>query len=657
MKRRKRRFPILIISLIFISISSITLYSCAGRKVYKGPETAIQKIPALMRIDTETLPDGVRISIEATDEVIQYTAFKLEDPLRLIIDIPGIDTGVFQEPIELNKGPVNVIKPLHFVESNITRIEIGLNQIVPYEILRSDSNTIFIDIKSSSSIGEEVLLEEPTEITPSRAVEVEEEVVEEVESHVEAPSEVKEEIEVEEGEEKSKEKEEMFTGIVEVSAAKSKEKELKKKYTGKLISLDFQNANIINILRFITEISGYNIITSDSVKGKVTLRLKNVPWDQALDIILKNGKLGMQIEGNIIRILPRSELLKEQQDKAQTKQAEIEAKKAKERAEPLITEIVRISYADISEMQSNLESLKSERGSITIDVRTNTLILKDIKLNMEEMKTLIDTLDKRTPQVTIEARIVEINRNYTRELGIQWGGKYNTASGQDYTNIRGALTSPSQGSGGVQNLTPGVTPQGNYIVDLPAAISRSTGGGLGMSFGNIGNTKILDIQLSAMESSGKGRILSNPKITTLNNKEAVIESGRRIPYQSVSASGTRTQFVNASISLTVTPHITPDNYIALIIEVTKDEADFANQSAGMPTIMQKKATTEVLVMDGDTTVIGGLYTSRTSSEKSGVPWFNNIPVLGWLFKREKIGKDEDAELLVFITPMIVKSEK
>ncbi|MBI5184002.1 MAG: hypothetical protein HY999_06520 [Nitrospinae bacterium] len=271
------------------------------------------------------------------------------------------------------------------------------------------------------------------------------------------------------------------------------------------------------------------------------------------------------------------------------------------------------------------------------------------------MKNLIKTLDKRTPQVTIEARVVEINKNYTRELGVQWGGRYNSTDYyRNYTNVRGALIPPAATAGGIQPIQVG---NGNYVVDLPSAIARGAGGGLGLTLGNLGNTNVLDIQLSAMESSGKGRILSNPKITTLNNKEAVIESGRRIPYQSVSASGTQTQFVNASISLTVTPHITPDNYVSLNIEVTKDEADFANQSGGMPTIMQKKATTEVLVKDSDTTVIGGLYTSKTSKEMSGVPWFNKIPILGWFFKREKVGMDEDSELLVFITPMIVKGEE
>ncbi|MFV1951599.1 MAG: type IV pilus secretin PilQ [Nitrospinota bacterium] len=675
MKKQKRRLQILIIPLIFISVASMALYGCAVRKVSKIPETEMQKIPSIMRIDSETLPDGVGISIEATDEfddVIQYTAFKMDNPLRLILDIPGIETGTFQDPIELNKGAVNVIKPIQF-ESNIARIEIGLNQIVPYEILRPQSNIIFIDIKNPSSMIEEAALEKPSDVLTSNVIE-EEEVVEteeaeprveagvlsepeEVEAPAEVLSEAKEEIEIKaEAEAKSGKRDYLVPAIVEVTAAKSKAGKEKKKYTGKRISLDFQNASITNILRLITEVSGYNIITSGSVKGKVTLRLKNVPWDQALDIILKNGKLGMEKEGNIIRILPLNELLKEQQDKAQSKQAEIEAKKVKEMADPLLTEIIRISYADISEMKDNLESLKSERGSVTVDVRTNTLILKDIRPKLEEMKTLINTLDKRTPQVMIEARIVEINRNYTRELGIQWGGAYTTdSSSQSFpanTSVKGALTAPSQVYGGIQEIT-----TGNYAVDLPAAIARTAGGGIGITLGNIANTKILDIQLSAMESSGKGRILSNPKITTLNNKEAVIESGRRIPYQSVSASGTRTQFVDASISLTVTPHITPDSYVAMSVEVTKDEADFANQSAGMPTIMQKKATTELLVKDGDTTVIGGLYTSKTSGEMSGIPWLNNIPVLGWLFKREKIGKDEDSELLVFITATIVTSEE
>ncbi|MBI5183209.1 MAG: secretin and TonB N-terminal domain-containing protein, partial [Nitrospinae bacterium] len=513
MKREKKKPSILTISLslIFISVLSITLYNCVGSKVYKKVDevSTVQNMPSLTRIDSETLPDSIRISIEASDkldDMIQYTAFKMEAPLRLVLDIPGIDGSRFQEPIDVAKGAVNVIKPLYFVDSNITRIEIGLNQIVPYKILRPEGNILFIDIKNPPSLTEEAIVEgsarpspPPSSITKVEEKEVVEEEIErrvrvEEEEEGEPPVEaVSEEIEEQGVEEGLEEKEEGIPTVVKVTDVKSKEKEEKKIYIGKPISLDFQNANITNILRLITEVSGYNIITNESVKGKMTLRLNNVPWDQALDIILKNNKLGMEMEGNIIRILPISELLKEQQEKAEAKQAEIDAKKAKERAEPLITEVVRISYADISEMQTNLTSLKSERGSITIDARTNTLILKDIKLNLEEMKNLIKTLDKRTPQVTIEARVVEINKNYTRELGVQWGGKYDTKSNyhQDYTNMRGALIPPAGTAGGIQPIPAGA---GNYVVDLPSAIARGAGGGLGLTLGNLGNTNVLDIQ-------------------------------------------------------------------------------------------------------------------------------------------------------------------
>lgn len=238
----------------------------------------------------------------------------------------------------------------------------------------------------------------------------------------------------------------------------------------------------------------------------------------------------------------------------------------------------------------------------------------------------------------IEARIVEVNRNFSKELGIEWGGKFNLTTDANFPNTVGVTGSSV----------------GTSVVSLPAAAGSGTGGAISATLGSVTGANQLDIRLSALESTGKARILSTPKITASDNKEAVIESGRQIPYATVSAAGTAIQFIDATISLTVTPHITPDNYISMRIVATKNEADFANQVQGTPSIIKKKANTEVLIRDGDTTVIGGLYKTTKQENIAGVPWFMKIPVIGWLFKK-KTDKDDGEELLIFITPKIIRA--
>jgi len=411
-----------------------------------------------------------------------------------------------------------------------------------------------------------------------------------------------------------------------------------KKYNGRKISLDFQDADITNILRLIAEVSELNVITSEDVKGKVTMRLINIPWEQALDVILKTNKLDMIREGSIIRIAPAVKIAEEKKAFNEAKKAAIEGKVVEEETEELITEIFSISYAKAGDLTKNLEKIKSKRGDITIDERTNTLIVKDIAKKVTEMKSLVEKLDKRTPQVLIEARIVEVNKNFSKELGIEWGGKFNLASDVNFPNTV-AVTGSSVGTS---------------AVSLPAAAGLGSGGAISATLGSVTGATQLDLRLSALEATGKARILSTPKITTSDNKEAVIESGRSIPYATVSQSGTQIQFIDATISLTVTPHITPDNFVSMKIVATKNEADFANQVQGTPSIIKKKANTEVLIRDGETTVIGGLYKTTKQENVAGVPWLMKIPIIGWLFKK-KSDRDDGEELLIFITPKIIRS--
>jgi type IV pilus secretin PilQ/predicted competence protein len=415
-------------------------------------------------------------------------------------------------------------------------------------------------------------------------------------------------------------------------------------FTGEKISLDFQDADINDILRLIAEVGKVNIIAGGDVQGKITTRMTDVPWDQALDVILKINGLAQERSGNIIRVAPLEKFTNERQERLKAKVTEVQA-------EPLVTRIVPANYAAAKDLRPNLEKLLSRRGTIIIDARTNTMIITDTQASLDAVLALIERLDRPTPQVMIEARIVESSRNFLRELGIQLGLAHSQITDKSFPNridVRGGV--PGTNTGG---LTP-PTPPANFLLDLPAAVGLGSGGAIGFSLASIGGS-VLDAQLSALESSGRGKIISSPKIATLDNTEAQIQSGRKIPVATVSAEGTRTEFVDANITLKVTPHVTPNEFIGMKITATKNEADFTQQVNGIPTITTREANTDMLVKDGDTVVIGGLYRRNIQSNRSGVPGLSNIPVLGWLFRKESQRDDSD-ELLIFLTPRIIRQD-
>lgn len=415
-----------------------------------------------------------------------------------------------------------------------------------------------------------------------------------------------------------------------------------RQYTGQRISLDFQNADVNDILRLIAEVSGLNIIASGDVQGTVTTRMVDVPWDQALDVVLKINGLDQERDGNIIRVAPLERFTKEREDR-------LKARTTVQQAEPLVTRVISINYTTAASLKSNLEKLLSGRGSLFIDERTNNMILTDTQDRIDDVLQLISTLDRPTPQVIIEARIVESTRNFMRELGVQIGLSHSQVTNQAFPStigIRGGGVPATPQPGSISS-TPG-----NFLVDLPAAIGRGAGGALGLSFASIGGS-LLDVQLSALEASGRGKVISSPRIATLDNTEAKILSGRRIPYATVSQEGTRTEFAEANLELKVTPHITPNDFIGLVIQATRNTADFANQSSGVPTIITREAITNMMVKDGDTVVIGGLYTRTLANSKDGVPFLSKIPVLGSLFQTTR-ESDDTEELLIFITPRILR---
>jgi type IV pilus assembly protein PilQ len=685
--------------------------SASSKKAEEKVEQRNEKKAVITKIYTEPSPDMVQLTIETTDP-LQYTAFKLNDPSRLVIDLSNVGLGDVKGPIKVEKGAVGTVALHYFEQSNTARVEIGLSAPITHEISKPASNKIIVSIKNKSAEEGGVAAAVSGKIATVNSVDVQRlsdgktRIIVKTDSGEPKFTLMKKEdlkrlsVDVENArilpqEQRTLDTAQVSAFVKKVSSFQHKEEpqpivrvvaelteissynisregtnivldieppgaaskrieakqvasaeakttdvplEGEKKYAGRKISLDFQDADITNILRLIAEVSELNVITSEDVKGKVTMRLINIPWDQALDVILKTNQLDMIREGSIIRIAPATKVAEERKAFNEAKKAAVESKVVEEEVEELTTEIYSISYAKAGDLTKNLEKIKSKRGDITIDERTNTLIIKDIAKKVSEMKSLIEKLDKRTPQVLIEARIVEVNKNFSKELGIEWGGKFNMASDLGFPNSV-AITGSSVGTS---------------AVSLPAAAGSGTGGAISATLGSVTGATQLDVRLSALESTGKARILSTPKITTSDNKEAVIESGRSIPYATVSQSGTQVQFIDATISLTVTPHITPDNFVSMKIVATKNEADFANQVQGTPSIIKKKANTEVLIRDGETTVIGGLYKTTKQENVAGVPWFMKIPIIGWFFKK-KSDKDDGEELLIFITPKIIRA--
>ena len=560
-------------------------------------------------VDLQTAEEENEVSIKLrASQALEYTAFKLVDPLRLVLDFPNMEKGDLTSVMEVNQGVVNTIRPLYFEDAKVLRLEIGLTKAASYEILRPSSYVMDIRLK-----GNEV---------PAQEAEAPEEAPAEEPAETVAAAEPK--------------KKSPPTAETEDERNDTCFALLSGERDG--LSLDFQSVDIKNIFRIIAEVSGYNLVLSPDVAGSVNVRLVDVPWNKAFELILENNSLGRVCEGNIIRVVPNATLL------------------AAQVAEPLVTEMIRINYAILADMVKNLTGLKTPRGSITADTRTNTLILTDIPEKVDEMLSVIKTLDVKTPQVMIESRIVEVTRNFAQELGVEWGiftERRDFSQPDQFPSLirtggSRATRSQSRSDIATNGLDPG------FIVDL--GIPSAPAGQFGVVLATLGLDHALDIQLEALEAQGKSRTLATPKVTTLDNIEAKIQSGARFPVQTSTANeGTRVEFIDANLELKVTPHITADENVYMKITATQNAADFATAAGGVPAISTKEAFTEVLVYNGSTTVIGGLYQKTQSENRSYVPFFSDIPFIGYLF-RNRAEEDEISELLIFVTPTIVRSE-
>jgi len=417
-------------------------------------------------------------------------------------------------------------------------------------------------------------------------------------------------------------------------------------YVGKRVSFEFKDIDIHNLLRIIAEISKKNIVVADDVSGKITIRLRNVPWDQALDLILRSKSLGKEEFGNIIRVAPLGKLEDEAKSRA-------ERKKNQRLLRDLTVALIPVNYATAGNMSARVKEVLTERGNVTVDERTNTLIVRDLPENMGKIRSLVTSLDLQTPQVLIESRIVEASTRFAREIGVQWGGQgvMSAATG----NPTGLVfpSSVAVTGGVVSQATTGTGTPANYAVSLPVGAGEGNGGIIGFAFGSAGGAVQLNLRLSALESQGSIKTISAPRITTLDNATARISQGVSIPFSQVSAAGANTQFVEARLSLEVTPHITQDGSVLMEIRAQNNQPDPSNTGAnGQPGISRKEANTNVLVKDGETTVIGGIYVRSGSSNTSGLPFLSKIPVLGFFFRNYRELENKN-ELLIFITPRIL----
>ncbi|NWF91977.1 MAG: type IV pilus secretin PilQ [Syntrophaceae bacterium] len=565
-----------------------------------------------------------------------------------------LDTSAFDSAVKSVE-----LKNIRSGEASDVRILIRLKEEVPFETAQ-EGKSLLIDIerpkKAEAKIGapseikreevsQESRKEEPKEEAVKKEGEVKKEVKEEVKKEEAKPS--PEGKKTEKGTPRAEEK--PLSVIPPVKKAEEEKKVIEeapseKVYTGRRVSLDFKDADIKNILRLIAEVSNFNIITGDDVSGKITMRLVDVPWDQALDVILQARSLGMKKVGNVIRIAPLDTLKKEIQ-------TELEARRAKEKLEDLMTELIPVNYATAKEILPQVKSILSERGDIKVDDRTNILIVKDIARNIAAAKSLIKSLDTKTPQVLIEARIVEATLTFQRDLGISWG--FLAEKGTD----KRRTYSVGGGTAGESTLR---APSGTASVDTRKFVDLPTSTAAGLLeflFTSDYGLKNLDVAISAYESKGDVKVISSPKIATLDNKEASVEQGLRIPYTKLTTEGTVTEeFIEANLKLIVTPHVTNDGHIKMSIKVKKDEPSKAFVSkSDTPSIDKKEAITEVLVKDNGVVAIAGIYTIKNDRGTTGVPFLSKIPVLGWLFKKESKTNDTK-DLLIFISPKIFKDQ-
>jgi type IV pilus assembly protein PilQ len=422
-------------------------------------------------------------------------------------------------------------------------------------------------------------------------------------------------------------------------------------YTGEKISLSFQSVDVRSLLQIIADVAGTNMVVSDSVKGDIAIRLQNVPWDQALDIILRTKGLGMRQQGNVMLVAPVSEI-------AERDKVELEAEKAKIQLAPLRSEIIQVNYAKAGDLaallKGNDNAIMSERGRVTVDERTNTLLVLETREKLSEIRSLVGKLDIPVRQVLIETRVVIANNDYSKELGARFGVNAVDKTNHGLVTTSGSLdTTDSQVQSFLGSGFP--VPTGDLSDRLNLSLPAAGGGSIALAI--LGSDYLVDLELSALQAEGRGEVISSPRVITANAKQASIEQGVEFPYQQASSSGaTNVSFKKAVLSLTVTPQITPDNRVIMDLNVTKDSVgqQVANTFGGsIPSIDTREVNTQVLVENGNTVVLGGIYEQENRTSISKIPLLGDVPLLGALFRNKRTVSNKD-ELLIFVTPKILQ---
>jgi len=425
-------------------------------------------------------------------------------------------------------------------------------------------------------------------------------------------------------------------------------------FDGERLSLNFQDIEVRSVLQLLADFTGLNLVTSDTVTGNITLRLKNVPWDQALSIILKARGLSKRQNGNVILIAPTEEI-------AAREKLELESAQQIEELAPLHTEYIQLSYAKALDLQTLLKTegnqlLTPERGNVTVDERTNTLLVRDTASKLEDIRRLVNRLDVPVRQVLIESRVVIANDDFAKDVGVRFGLSTQLRSGNTFAVIGGGQEGHMGGTfgtheGSIEN--PAGSGQEALLVNMPSTLSPTTHGAVNFIVGKLGSY-LLQLELSAMQQEGQGEIISSPRVITSDQHKAVIKQGVEIPYQEASSSGAVTvSFKEAVLMLEVTPHITPDDRVIMELNITKDNPDFSRSVLGVPPVDTREVSTSVLVENGETVVLGGVFERSETRSKERVPFFGDLPYVGFMFKQE-LRKDENKELLIFVTPKILK---
>jgi len=613
-------------------VVAATLAGGLGTVASGESSSATTVVPPAVRLKTITsraTSTGTSLVIEASDPV-PYVATR-PDPLTLYIDFRNVTADGLASFVARGNAPIAdvSVEPGDRAAGGSPRVRINLSQPVAYHV-RADRNSVVVDFDKASVKATPAVMPtspKPTTSTPSNPDALRTLVVNNraavdpiaalglngapAQAQVPQPQ----------------------------AAAPQPQAANQRRFSGNPVSLDFQGADLRAVLRTFSEISSLNIVIDPTVTGTVDVALKDVPWDQALDIILRANKLSYTVDGTIIRIAPTSVLADEESQKQKLADAQALAGELK----PITR---TLSYARAEDLQSLLtKSVLSPRGTVQVDPRTNTLIINDLPDRVTNASDLINTLDRAQPQVEIEARIVQVNKNFQRTLGVQWGfnGKVDPTLGNT-TN----LAFPNSGSlsgatGAIQNGVP-------TAVNLPVNGATSA---VGLHLGSINGAFNLDAALSALETTGNGRVLSTPRVSTQNNIEAEIKQGTQIPIQTVSNNTVTVSFKDAALILKVVPQITASNTVIMKIALENGQADFTKAVNGIPPINTQAATTSVQVNDGQTTVIGGIYLSNEQYQTDRTPGLGTIPILKWLFKRDNT-IDNSSELLIFITPRIIK---